>query len=184
MFLTLQDCVDNKPPKLMNEKVSNISPKLKLSRVLPKTTSAEMIGLPAQFVTQTMVKGDRVTLMTTGGATVVTGVVESISLLYTTIRNDAFVPISIPNKVCGCFRASRTCHRAAAASVQVPPPSASRCADLQALLDWDACRLSKLYRSYVSAWHHSFALTASVLAIREAQLPPYSLLSRAGSKHQ
>ena len=55
--------------------------------------------LPAQFVTQTMVKGDRVTLMTTGGATVVTGVVESISLLYTTIRSDAFVPISIPNKV-------------------------------------------------------------------------------------
>ncbi len=46
-----------------------------------------------------MVKGDRVTLMTTGGATVVTGVVESISLLYTTIRSDAFVPISIPNKV-------------------------------------------------------------------------------------
>ena len=52
----------------------------------------------AQFVSQTFVKGDRVTLMTTGGAVVVTGVVESISLLYTTIRSDLFMPISIPNK--------------------------------------------------------------------------------------
>ena len=65
--------------------------------------------LPAQFVTQTMVKGDRVTLMTTGGATVVTGVVESISLLYTTIRSDAFVPISIPNKVPPFYWAAWTC---------------------------------------------------------------------------
>ena len=37
-------------------------------------------------------------LLTTGGDTVVTGVVEAISLLYTTVRTDLGVPVSIPNK--------------------------------------------------------------------------------------
>jgi small-conductance mechanosensitive channel len=67
-----------------------------------RRTLSPALGLrivAAQFVSQTFVKGDRVTLMTTSGGVVVTGVVESISLLYTTIRSDLFMPISIPNKV-------------------------------------------------------------------------------------
>ena len=52
-----------------------------------------------QYLSQTFVKGDRVSLLTVGGVPVVTGVVESISLLYTTIRSDNCMPISVPNKV-------------------------------------------------------------------------------------
>lgn len=52
-----------------------------------------------QYLSQNFIKGDRVSLLTASGVVVVTGVVESISLLYTTIRSDASMPISIPNKV-------------------------------------------------------------------------------------
>lgn len=72
--------------------------------------STIVLGFGSQIVTanaisganlyfgQTFVKGDRVVLMTTGGSAVITGYVEVISLLYTTIRTELGAPVSIPNK--------------------------------------------------------------------------------------
>lgn len=37
-------------------------------------------------------------LLTVGGDTIVSGVVEAINLLNTTVRTDLGVPVSIPNK--------------------------------------------------------------------------------------
>ena len=51
-----------------------------------------------QFVSRPFVVGDRVELRTAGGASVVTGLVERIAPMSTTVRNDHNIPISIPNK--------------------------------------------------------------------------------------
>ena len=51
-----------------------------------------------QFVTRPFVVGDRVELRTSSGTSVVTGLVERIAPMSTTIRNDFNIPISIPNK--------------------------------------------------------------------------------------
>ena len=51
-----------------------------------------------QFVSRPFVVGDRVELRTAGGASVVTGLVERIAPMSTTLRNDQNIPISIPNK--------------------------------------------------------------------------------------
>lgn len=58
-----------------------------------------------QFFSSTFNKGDRVVLLTAGGDTIVSGVVEAINLLNTTVRTDLGAPVSIPNKVqplCTC----------------------------------------------------------------------------------
>lgn len=51
-----------------------------------------------QFVSRPFVVGDRVELRTSSGSSVVVGLVERISPMSTTIRNDHSIPISIPNK--------------------------------------------------------------------------------------
>ena len=57
------------------------------------------IGWPLlQFVSRPFVVGDRVELRTSSGSSVVVGLVERISPMSTTIRNDHSIPISIPNK--------------------------------------------------------------------------------------
>ena len=56
------------------------------------------IGWVMQFVTRPFVVGDRVELRTSSGASVVTGLVERIAPMSTTIRNDFNIPISVPNK--------------------------------------------------------------------------------------
>ena len=53
----------------------------------------------SQFFSSTFNKGERVALLTAGGDTIVSGVVEAINLLNTTVRTDLGVPVSIPNKV-------------------------------------------------------------------------------------
>lgn len=60
--------------------------------------TANAISGASLYFSQTFVKGDRVVLMTTGGGAVITGYVEAISLLYTTIRTELGIPVSIPNK--------------------------------------------------------------------------------------
>ena len=62
-------------------------------------SSAHMRG--PQFFSSTFNKGERarVALLTAGGDTIVSGVVEAINLLNTTVRTDLGVPVSIPNKV-------------------------------------------------------------------------------------
>lgn len=51
-----------------------------------------------QFITRPFVVGDRVELRTSSGASVVTGLVERIAPMHTTIRSDLNTPVTIPNK--------------------------------------------------------------------------------------
>lgn len=57
-----------------------------------------VVNVFLQFVSRPFVVGDRVELRTAGGASVVTGLVERIAPMSTTVRNDHNIPISIPNK--------------------------------------------------------------------------------------
>ena len=57
-----------------------------------------MSACHVQFVSRPFVVGDRVELKTASGGSVVTGLVERIAPMSTTIRNDQNIPISIPNK--------------------------------------------------------------------------------------
>ena len=51
-----------------------------------------------QFLTRPFVVGDRIELKTTGGGSILTGVVERIDPMRTMIRMDDSVPVNIPNK--------------------------------------------------------------------------------------
>jgi len=51
------------------------------------------------YVSQPFVVGDKVEVRTAGGGALLAGWVERIEPLRTTITSDAFVPVSIPNKV-------------------------------------------------------------------------------------
>lgn len=66
-----------------------------------QSVSANAITGINLFVSRPFVVGDRVELRTAGGASVVTGLVERIAPMSTTIRNDQNIPISIPNKTVG-----------------------------------------------------------------------------------
>jgi hypothetical protein len=63
------------------------------------TSSSSAHMRDPQFFSSTFNKGERVALLTAGGDTIVSGVVEAINLLNTTVRTDLGVPVSIPNKV-------------------------------------------------------------------------------------
>ncbi|KAL3155788.1 hypothetical protein ABBQ32_012803 [Trebouxia sp. C0010 RCD-2024] len=66
-----------------------------------QSVSANAITGINLFVSRPFVVGDRVELRTSSGTSVVTGLVERISPMTTTIRNDLSIPISIPNKAVG-----------------------------------------------------------------------------------
>lgn len=66
-----------------------------------QSVSANAITGINLFVSRPFVVGDRVELRTSSGSSVVTGLVERISPMSTTIRNDLSIPISIPNKAVG-----------------------------------------------------------------------------------
>lgn len=66
-----------------------------------QSVSANAITGINLFVSRPFVVGDRVELRTAGGASVVTGLVERIAPMSTTVRNDHNIPISIPNKSVG-----------------------------------------------------------------------------------
>ena len=66
---------------------------------LSVTLRVRQTGWPVpQFVSRPFVVGDRVELRTSSGSSEVVGLVERISPMSTTIRNDHSIPISIPNK--------------------------------------------------------------------------------------
>lgn len=52
----------------------------------------------AQFLTRPFIVGDRVELKTTGGGTVLTGIVERIDVMRTLIRTDKSIPVAVPNR--------------------------------------------------------------------------------------
>lgn len=51
-----------------------------------------------QFLTRPFVVGDRIELKTTGGGTVLIGIVENIDPMRTVLRTDSNVPVAVPNK--------------------------------------------------------------------------------------
>jgi small-conductance mechanosensitive channel len=51
-----------------------------------------------QFVTRPFVVGDRIELKTTGGGSVLVGIVEKITPMRTVLRTDGTIPMAIPNK--------------------------------------------------------------------------------------
>jgi len=51
-----------------------------------------------QFITRPFIVGDRIELKTTGGGTVLVGIVEKIDPMRTVLRTDGTVPQAIPNK--------------------------------------------------------------------------------------
>jgi len=73
--------------------------------------------------------GDRVELKSSGGGSIVMGVVESISMMRTQLRTDRAVPISIPNRAITDMIVSNESHiktPSASIAVRGPPPPTRR----------------------------------------------------------
>ncbi|KAK9832088.1 hypothetical protein WJX81_005553 [Elliptochloris bilobata] len=83
-------------------------------------TSNAISGL-ILFLTRPFVVGDRVELKSSGGGTIVMGVVESISMMRTQLRTDRAVPISIPNRAITDMIVSNESHiKTPSASIAAP----------------------------------------------------------------
>jgi hypothetical protein len=52
-----------------------------------------------QFLSRPFVVGDRIDILTTGGAKFATGFVERVEPIYTVLRTDSGTPVTINNKV-------------------------------------------------------------------------------------
>jgi small-conductance mechanosensitive channel len=56
-------------------------------------------GTRSQFLSRPFVVGDRIDITSSGGAKVVMGYVERVDPIYTVLRTDTGLPVTIPNKV-------------------------------------------------------------------------------------
>jgi small-conductance mechanosensitive channel len=57
-----------------------------------------------QFLSRPFVVGDRIHIMSGSGAKFATGFVERVDPIYTILRTDTGLPVTIPNKVAMVFR--------------------------------------------------------------------------------
>lgn len=57
-----------------------------------------------QFLSRPFVVGDRIDIMSGSGAKFATGFVERVDPIYTILRTDTGLPVTIPNKVAMVFR--------------------------------------------------------------------------------
>jgi len=111
-------------------------------------------GAP-QYLTRPFVVGDRVELKSSGGGSIVMGVVESISMMRTQLRTDRAVPISIPNRAITDMIVSNESHiKTPSASIAVRGPLLAGSANHVAR----RCRCRQPRASISSAQGHKHAL--------------------------
>ena len=68
-----------------------------------QTVTANAISGLNLYLTRPFVAGERISLLTAAGGVVATGTVERIDLMRCVVRNDAGMPLSIPNRAVGDY---------------------------------------------------------------------------------
>lgn len=68
-----------------------------------QTVTANAISGLNLYLTRPFVAGERISLLTAGGGVVATGTVERIDIMRCVVRNDAGMPLSIPNRAVGDY---------------------------------------------------------------------------------
>lgn len=68
-----------------------------------QTVTANAISGLNLYLTRPFVAGERISLLTAAGGVVVTGTVERIDIMRCVVRNDAGMPLSIPNRAVGDY---------------------------------------------------------------------------------
>ena len=68
-----------------------------------QTVTANAISGLNLYLTRPFVAGERISLLTAGGGVVATGTVERIEIMRCVVRNDAGMPLSIPNRAVGDY---------------------------------------------------------------------------------